>query len=249
MGFLVHNGMMPGGPLNIGPGVYDGRILPFAVGYKQYRELVGQSIGIDYQCVHIVGLCQPGQGAANSIQRGRIARHYSTIRVYQDQLWVWHLTDQGRIWTHIAEKSRRMNFSSPTRAMSDVFDHVAGGEALLQPQHLTNLLGHPPGVALLIHNHADVAGLKLERYDDVVQLELHCLSAVEPHGEEGGPVTGDLVGTIGQVPGIGLRDRPKIQEIKIRWTIKVLDCLHHMVVTLTEHLGNHQGGGHRLAIG
>jgi hypothetical protein len=35
-----------------------------------------------------------------------------------------HLTDQGRIWTHIAEKSRRMNVDSPTRAISDVFDHV-----------------------------------------------------------------------------------------------------------------------------
>jgi hypothetical protein len=33
-----------------------------------------------------------------------------------------HRTDQGQIWTNIAEKSKRMKVKSPTMAMSDVFE-------------------------------------------------------------------------------------------------------------------------------
>jgi hypothetical protein len=61
---------------------------------------------------------------------GKKVMHASLRREAQDCLreslcrGEGHFTDQGRIWNHIAEKSRRMNVDSPTRAMSDVFDHV-----------------------------------------------------------------------------------------------------------------------------
>lgn len=35
-----------------------------------------------------------------------------------------HRSDQARIWSHIAEKSQRMNAHSPTMAMSDVFEQA-----------------------------------------------------------------------------------------------------------------------------